>query len=314
MPKFPRDLRKFVWTLGFFIIFIIWTLTAPLSFPKGDIITVPEGSGLQSISKLLEEENIIRSPLWFRVSSILLGGERGMKAGEYYFSRPQSVLSVAWRIFRGDHGIETVRLTIPEGFTVKKISNLFDERFPYFDNEYFEEIAPEGYLFPDTYFMPVTATATSTIKTLRDNFNRKTDNLSAKILASGRSLEEVVKMASIIEAESNRSPDREIVSGILWKRIAQNVPLQVDASFVYVNGKTTNELTLDDLKIKSPYNTYINRGLPPTPISNPGLLSLEAALSPTSTPYFYFLTGKDGQMYYAKTFDEHVENKNKYLK
>jgi len=108
-------------------------------------------------------------------------------------------------------------------------------------------------------------------------------------LIMGHTLEEIIIMASLIEGEAHTQEDREIISGILWKRLKLGLPLQVDASFAYVNGKTTKELTTDDLKIDSPFNTYLYKGLPPTPISNPGLESIKAAIHPLATPYLYFL-------------------------
>lgn len=291
------------------------TVAPPRNFPTNEIITVKEGSGLIELAKKLEKDGVIRSTFWFRVAAIALKGERVMRAGDYYLPEPENALTLAWRIVRGEHELETVKITIPEGFDVKKISSLFSEKkFIFFDNIEFEQMAPEGYMFPDTYFIQVNATATSTIKFMRDNFIRKTFPIMPDVEKSGRSLEEIITMASILEGEANTPEDREIVSGILWKRLKIGMPLQVDASFSYVNGKTTEELTLEDLAIKSPYNTYINQGLPPTPISNPGLESIYAAIHPTTTPYLYFLTGDDGKMYYAKTHDEHVKNKAKYLR
>ncbi|MBI2086922.1 MAG: endolytic transglycosylase MltG [Candidatus Zambryskibacteria bacterium] len=264
----------------------------PQSFPTGSIITVPEGAGLYSLSKLLEEENVIRSPFWFRTVSILLRGEKEMKAGQYYLNRSQSTFGLAWRIFRGDHRIETVKLTIPEGFTVNKISALFDnEKFSFFDNDLFERIAPEGYLFPDTYFVPVTATASSTIKLFRDNFTKKVFPVMPEIELSGRTLEEIIIVASLIEGEANNQEDREMVSDVLWKRLKLGMPLQVDVET----------------------KTYEFQGLPERPINNPGLLSIQATLHPTTTPYLYYLTGDNGQMYYSRTFDEHVAKKQQYI-
>jgi UPF0755 protein len=288
--------------------------TPPKSYPTDSIISVKSGSGLYQLSNRLEDEGVIRSSLMFRTAAIMLGGERSMRAGEYYLSGPENVFILARRMVMGDYKIATSRITIPEGFTVRKISALFGDDFAFFDNEAFEASAPEGYLFPDTYFIPVSATATSTVKVLRDNFIRKIFPLMPEVERSGRSLDEIITMASIIESEANNQKDREIVSGILWRRFDAGMPLQVDASFIYVNGKTTFDLTLEDLKIKSPYNTYVNKGLPPTPISNPGLDSIKAALAPTSTPYVYFLTGRDGTMYYARTHDEHVRNKQRFLR
>ena len=274
-----------------FFVLAVWAVAPPSSFPTGSIISVPEGVGLYALSQQLEAEEVIRSPFWFRAAAILLGGERRMKAGEYYLSHPQNPFVIAWRILHGQHEIETVKITIPEGFTVRGISVLFGSRFPFFDNAFFERAAPEGYLFPDTYFMPVTATASSTIKLLRNNFIDKIFPVMPEVELSGRSLEEIIIMASIIEAETNTQVDREIASGILWKRLKLGMPLQVDSDMW----------------------TYEFPGLPEGPINSPGLVSIQAALHPTTTPYLYFLTGHDGKMHYAKTFDEHKSNIAKYL-
>lgn len=128
-----------------------------------------------------------------------------------------------------------------------------------------------------------------------------------------RKISDVIIMASILEGEA-LPKDRQVVAGILWKRLSIGMPLQVDATFRYINGKGTYDLTADDLKIDSPYNTYIHKGLPPGPISNPGIDAISASLNPIPTKYLYYLTEKDGTIHYAKTFTEHIANKNKYLK
>jgi UPF0755 protein len=314
-PSTFQDKRSYILLfLGLFFVISSWLVLPPLSFPVDSIITVTEGDGLYKLADSLKKDKVIRSPFWFRMVAVVLGGERDMKAGQYYLSHPQNVFMIAWRVFHGDHNIETIKLTIPEGFTIEQISTLFDERFVFFDHEDFLKLAPEGYLFPDTYFVPLTATASSTIKLLNENFLRKIFKLASLIESSGKTLEEIITMASILEREAKTKKDREIISDILWKRLELDIALQVDASFIYVNGKTTKELTQSDLKIDSPYNTYLYRGLPPTPISNPGLESIEAALHPTTTPYLYFLTADDGAMHYSRTFDEHVSKKLKYIK
>ncbi|MEK9171979.1 MAG: endolytic transglycosylase MltG [Patescibacteria group bacterium] len=276
------------------ILFVVsfFPTTPPFVFPSGSIVTIQEGIGLYTLAERLREDRVIRSPFWFRIAAILLGGERDMKAGQYLMSGPQNVFAIAWRVFHGDYDIEMVKLTVPEGFTVGEISKLFDERFVFFDHSDFVERAPEGYLFPDTYFIPVTATASSTIKLLGDNFNRKIVSSAPDIESSGRTLEEIIIMASLLEAEAKTKEDREMASDILWKRLRLGMPLQVD----------------------SETDTYAFVGLPENPINNPGLVSIDAALHPTSTPYLYFLTGDDGKMHYSRTFDEHVAKKLKYIK
>ena len=292
MHLFRHDKRIYLLLGGvLFLIILAFGVAPPSRFPTGSIVSVPEGSGLYSLAEELKVARVIRSPFWFRVVAIMLRGERKMKAGEYYLLKPESSIILAWRIFHGDFQIESIKVTIPEGFTVEKISNLFDERFVFFDNEMFKKIAPEGYLFPETYFVPVSATATSTIKLMRDIFVRKIFPLMPEVELSGKSLEEIITMASLIEGEANNQDDREIVSAVLWKRLKLGMPLQVDVEM----------------------KTYEFQGLPTSPINNPGLLSIQAAIHPTTTPYLYYLTGKDKKMHYAKTFDEHKENVVKYL-
>ena len=151
------------------------------------------------------------------------------------------------------------------------------------------------------------------VATLSEKAESVLAEYAGPIASSTRSREEIVTMASIIEEEARGVEDQHIVSGILWKRFDVGMALQVDATFAYTLGKTSHELTNDDLQKDSPYNTYTRTGLPPTPISNPGRSALEAALSPAATPYWYYLTGLDGITYFAETFEDHKKNKERYL-
>jgi UPF0755 protein len=161
--------------------------------------------------------------------------------------------------------------------------------------------------------MPWT-TPDTVLNTLKKTFDQKIESLSDDILVSKHSLKEIIIMASLIEKEANGEEDRNIVSGILWKRIDKGIPLQVDAPFLYILGKESSELTRSDLAINSPFNTYKYKGLPPSPIGNPGLASIKAAISPKESPYLYYLHDKEGIIHYAKTFTEHQNNIKKYLK
>jgi UPF0755 protein len=183
-----------------------------------------------------------------------------------------------------------------------------------FNKEEFLNLAKgrEGYLFPDTYFVSGSVNPSEIIQMMENNFTKKITSVPG-IATSTHTLKDIITMASILEGEA-LPKDRAVVAGILWKRLGMGMPLQVDSTFSYVNGKNTYELTLDDLKIDSPYNTYEHKGLPPGPISNPGLDAIISALTPTKTKYLYFLTEKDGTIHYAKTFEEHKRNKELYLK
>ncbi len=289
--KIHKKLGRFLLvSLGFLALLTI--LMPPSDFPRGSMVEIEEGVGLQTISLKLEEEKIIRAPFWFRVFAILMGGERSMKAGEYYFEKPQSTLEIAWRLTHGLYGVENVRLVVFEGFTKEKIADLFDEQFLRFEKQTFLSKAPEGYLFPDTYFVPVTASAEWVIQLMKGNFNRKVKPLLLEVEKSEHFFEEILIMASILEGEVRTREDREIVSGILWKRIEIGMPLQVDVE----------------------RTTYESRGLPEKPVNNPGLVSLESALRPKKTSYLYFLTDASGTTHYSITFDEHKEKISRLLR
>ncbi|MFH1473019.1 MAG: endolytic transglycosylase MltG [bacterium] len=285
------DKRVYLSILSLFLVVYIFAANPPRNFPSGTMVSVVEGSGLQELALKLEEDEVIRSPFWFRTVAIILGGERAMQAGQYYLPYPQSTFTLAWRVVRGKYGIENKRVTIPEGYTIEKISKLFDEHFQSFDTQEFLVKAREGYLFPDTYFIPMNATAGDVISIMENNFSRQTAELKSEIDTSGRTLGEIVNMAAIIEKEASGESDRSIISGILWKRLANDIALQVDVAPI----------------------TYERKGLPDEPIANPGILAIKAALHPESSPYLYYLHDKLGNTYYAKTFEEHKINKQKYL-
>ena len=264
----------------------------------------------------MEEKSVVRSAVVFQFFAILFGGDKQVLAGDYFFEKKVPVFSVASRLSRGDYQLEAVKITIPEGFTLREMADLFTERFELFDRDEFLELTrgEEGYLFPDTYFFLPTAEAPVIVFTMMNNFEEKIAPLQDDILESGRSLDEIITMASIIEKETGPNDDRAIIAGILWKRIRIGMPLQVDASFLYINGKGSFELTLSDLKIDSPYNTYKYKGLPPSPIASPGMESIVAAANPKDSPYLYYLHDKEMNVHYGKDFEEHKANKRKYLK
>jgi len=199
--------------------------------------------------------------------------------------------------------------------TVSEIAKIFEGHFPSFDKESFLKLAKgkEGYLFPDTYFFGADATAESVIAAMSANFSARTADAEKETAAKKKKWQDIVTMASILEKEANDPQSMGIVSGILWKRIRLGMPLQADSTLTYVTGRGTSELTASDLAMKSPYNSYANTGLPPGPISNPGLVAIEAALNPASTPYLYFLTDSKGIMHYAADLEAHAANRQKYL-
>ncbi len=316
---FPENLNKkrviLAFVLAFVIsLFLVLVFSSTSRFPVGTVVEIKSGESLQSITVKLRQDNIIRSEFIFRSLVIAFGGEKKVIAGDYLLARKENAFSMARRLVNGKFGIDTLKITIPEGWNIFQIADYLEKNLVLFNKKDFIDLAKdkEGYLFPDTYFVLGSVKPTEIIKMMENNFLKRIDVLEEKISRSGYTKKEIIIMASILEGEA-LPKDRNVVAGILWKRLDMGMPLQVDSTFSYINGKNTYELTLDDLKIDSLYNTYKYKGLPPGPINNPGLEAITSALNPIKTKYLYFLTEKDGTIHYAKTFEEHKRNKELYL-
>lgn len=304
--------------VGLLLWCVLWFvyIRPPADFPAASFFNIEKGISLSQLSAQLESAHLIRSAGFFKLSAYISGNQGRVLSGEYFMNAPVSSFELLSRIANGAFGIEYKEVTIPEGSSVKQAAGIIKKAIPEFDEKRFVAIAApfEGYLFPDTYrFLPKTS-PDEVLQVMQKNFDDKIAALQPEITTFGKPLSDIVKMASIVEEEGRTTITRRTIAGILWKRISIGMPLQVDASFLYINGKNTYTLTLDDLAIESPYNSYLHKGLPPTPITNPGLDSLSATISPISTPYLYFLTDKHGVMHYARTFDEHLANKAQFLK
>lgn len=317
-PYYRRQLFSTIFLLV--VLFAVFAYSffigPPRDFNKsGKLFTISSGETLTGIANDLVKNSIISNPICVKVFATFLGQRRGSKAGDYYFPEPVSCFSVAARIVHGDYGLFPVKVTLVEGLNSREIAKFLLNKFPSFDEAGFIKLAneKEGFLFPDTYFFFPNIKPEDVTTALENNFQVKIAPLEGEIKKSGRSLSEIITMASIVEDEAKTTEDRKIVAGILWKRIKLGMPLQVDAPFRYLDGKGTFDLTTSDLATSSPYNTYTHKGLPPTPIGNPGLDSILAALRPEKTNYLYFVSNKKGVIHYATTFEEHQTNRELYL-
>lgn len=317
--KYTNLLHTVFIVLFSLLILYVGFISAPSEFPKGSIYDLKSGQTLSLVASNFKESKVIRSEFFFKTFVYLFSfGDSRLIAGDYALHSRQSVITLAWRVSNGVLDIVPVKITIPEGMNSYEIANLISSNFPSFDKKIFLNIVEkrklEGYLFPDTYFFMPDMTEEEIIKIMKDNFDERIKEVSVEIKRFGKSVSDIIKMASILEGEARLKETREIVAGILWRRIAIGMALQVDTSFKYINGKTSATLTTDDLKIDSPYNSYTRRGLPPTAISNPGIEAILAAINPIKTSYLYFLTDKEGNMHYSATFEGHVANKLTYLR
>ncbi len=276
------------------LVFFLSLFRAPADFPRESIVSVNSGSGLRQISLKLKNEGIIKSRTIFEAIVIMYGGDRNIIAADYYFSLPISVIEVARRISRGDHQLESFKITIPEGFNRIEMSEILRKKLKNFNSDNFLALTKdkEGYLFPDTYFFLATDSETEVVKAMTDNYEKKVAPLRDEILAKKRTEKDIIIMAALLEKEAKGDQDRDTISGILWKRLSINMALQADAA----------------------PETYERRGLPDAPLGSPGLEAILAAINPASSPYLYYIHDKEGNTHYARNFEEHKKNIEKYLK
>ncbi|MDP2671843.1 MAG: endolytic transglycosylase MltG [bacterium] len=288
----------------------------PTTAEKEKVIIINKGDSFLQVAQKLEEEGIIRNSVAFRIYLRLNNKEPAVQAGSFKIKtglKPEEVLQ-ALAVGRVDKWI-----TLREGLRVEEMAEKLSKEFPVKEED-FLKASREGYMFPDTYLIPVEADGKTVASILRKNFDKRTAELKSSIGQSTRSLAETVVLASLVERESRSSAERPIIAGILLKRLKIGMRLEVDATIQYALGYQQGEQTWwkknldrEDLAIVSSYNTRKNAGLPPAPICNPGLSSIKAVISPQETDYYYYLHDKEGKVHFAKTLDEHNANVAKYL-
>jgi UPF0755 protein len=310
----------------FFIIFLFvlqGIYLAPVSNSGEKIFSVKRGEGVFEIAQNLKKEELIKSPFFFNFYILLTGKTRNLQAGDYLLSSSLSVKEIAQNMIEGNSFKER-EITIIEGWGIKEIGNYFADRgiFSYeevieksksssFDFDFLEDNI-EGYLFPDTYRIYRDDEVEDVFEKMILNFEEKVvKGLKEKIERQERSLSDIIIMASMIEREVINIDEKKVVSGLLWKRKENGIPLQVDATINYITGR--REITKEDKKIDSPYNTYQYKGLPLGAICNPGIESIVAALEPKETNFWYYLSRPDGVTMFSKTLEEHNVKKSKYL-
>jgi UPF0755 protein len=313
------------------------TTSAPVTF------SVPKGATTREVAAGLEGKNLIDSTFIFVGYAMLEGANGKIQAGDYALDRKMSMNEILDNLVNGKVTRSLKRVTIVEGATNAQIkkslvdaglvtSGQFDDAVNV-DHEFkfnpdAREVEYEGYLFPDTYQFDVTWDSNQIIQRMLRNFESKvTDQMVEDAKKRNLSMAEIIVLASIIEREVGRSSsvqiteavskvmqeEREKVSSVFYNRLEIDMPLQSDATVNYVTGKNDRQALFDDLKVDSPYNTYKHTGLPPGPISNPGIDSIWAAIYPADTNYLYFLSDISGTAYFARTIEEHNSNRAKYL-
>lgn len=278
------------------------------------VVTVAKGDTVSAVAQRLENQNVLPSAFLFRIISRAFFAD-GFVAGAYTISLRDSLFSIAHNMANGITKTKPLVLTIPEGATVEEIGKRVSMVLPLIKADIFVHDAEkyEGYLFPETYYVTQQTTEAEVVEKMQTEFASRTKKYQETAEQQKKKWSDVIILASIIEKEGKSETDRRMIATILERRLAIGMALQVDATFLYTHNKGSAELTLDEMRDDSPYNTYTRPGLPVGPICNPGIESIDAVLNPTPNQYLYYLTGSDGKMHYAKTFAEHVENKKLYL-
>lgn len=295
---------------------------------------IQNGESVQQIADNLQNEDLINGAHFFKfyVWKEKLAGK--LQAGDYELSSAMAIPDIVDLFIGGKVKSSEIKVTIPEGFLNKEIdkrladSNLIKEgEFIKFDeddnldlskyeflNDKPSNVGLQGYYFPDTYIYFEDSTMENIIGKMLDNFDRKlTPDLREEIKNQNKSVFEIIIMASIIEKEAGLAEDMGKVAGVFQNRLDAGHPLESCATVNYIMGKNKPQLDNEDLEIDSLYNTYKYSGLPPAPISNPGINAIKAAIYPEKTDYFYFLTKGNKETVFSKTYEEHLINKNKYL-
>jgi len=311
-------------------------INAPSPTLVSQSFSIAKGESIVSISSRLKQENFIYSDLIFRFYLKMVNKAQDIKAGYYLLPARASIKNTV-QIITNNHVLADGNFLIKEGETLKEIENNLQQKgillssqnlnrwqIKDFSSEYsvlFQDIAPdnslEGYLFPDSYHLSQGLSEKEIINSFLNNFSKKLTQVD--LFQQGNfqhNFYENLIMASILEKEVQIEIDKRMVADILWRRLKENIPLQVDATICYAQNQSfiDCQLTEKAFKIDSQYNTYLYKGLPPSPICNPGLESIKAALNPLSNQSWYYLTDRQtGKTIYSKTYEDHLEMRQKYL-
>lgn len=301
------------------VLITVWFLnTAPSS--TANAVTVEKGSTAADVAATLHAEGVVRSESLTYAALVILGNPSSIKAGDYVFSAGLSTYEIVKTIYASTPQDALVSVTLPEGITVHEMADILAAAIADFDAARLRELGAqqEGYLWPETYFVPTDFTADDAYELLTSTAAEKQTALFT-LYPSSLTHAEVVILASIVEREANTLESMRMVAGILLHRIEIGMPLQADATIEYALEEKLGELPEGQLadhleNLDSPYNTYLYPGLPPTPIGNPGEDALRAVLDPLVTENLYYITDESGVFHYAETYDEHLDNVNTYLR
>lgn len=305
-------------------------------------VEIPIGSGLTSISEMLEEKGLVKDAKIFKYYA-KFNNESQFQAGSYGLTKAMTFDELIESLKSGKvYRTPVFTMTIPEGLTLDQIAAIVEKRISIPEKEFLdyvndeqtiadlmgrypniltEEILEEdvrypleGYLFPATYpFYEEKPSVETVVTTMLDATSDNITPYFAYLESNKKSVHWLLTFASLLEREATAKTDRETIASVFYNRMDEGMPLQTDPTVLYALGKHKDRVLYSDLEVQDPYNTYVHTGLPPGPIANAGRSSIEAVVDPSITEYFYFLAGKDGQNHFAKTYEEHLRLKNEHI-
>ena len=297
------------------------------SFNGEKVLKIEMGTAFTKIMDTLEEEKIIDSRTMFKYAAYVLNLDQKLKAGKYKFTPGLSNYDILKKLEKCDYVIESV--TLPEGITLKQMAAILKEKLEINDNRFLELCSDgkfisglgleydslEGFLFPDTYYIAWGTPESEIIKILVGQFNSVFEKLNGSSkMYEKYNKHEIVTMASLVEGEAMLDEEKGTIAGVFYNRLQKRIRLAADPTIQYIIPDGPRRLLNDDLKIDSPYNTYLHYGLPPGPINNPGETSLKAALFPEETDYLYFVANGEGGHKFSRTMQEHLDAKKEFDK
>lgn len=303
----------------------ISTVKKPLKISDSEVVNVQEGDSFYSIINRLSSENKIKSPLIIKIYTKLTGLDLEVIPGSHTLDKSMSINDIA-KTLKDNNNANAITITIPEGFNVEDIAARVEEKGICTKDEFLNAVKSyplpsyvkdnpdkrynlEGFLFPDTYNFEVGVQPEYIIETMIKRFEEVWGKITEGLDIKEDDIEKVINVASIIEKEARVDEDRPLIASVIYNRLDQDMPLQIDATVIYAHGYYIENVRNRHLAIESKYNTYLHKGLPVGPICNPGAPSIEAALNPATTNYLFYLLASDDEHYFTDNYDDFLKKK-----
>lgn len=303
----------------------ISTINKPLKISDSQVVDVKEGDSFYSIINSLSNENKIKSPFIIKIYAKLTGLDLEVVPGSHTLDKGMSVKDIA-KTLKDTNNANEITLTIPEGFNIEDIAARVEEKGICSKDEFLNAVKSyplpsyvkdnsdkrynlEGFLFPDTYNFEIGVEPQYIIKTMIKRFEEVWNEITQGLDIKEDNIENIINVASIIEKEARVDEDRPLIASVIYNRLKQNMPLQIDATVIYAHGYYIENVRNRHLAIESKYNTYLYKGLPVGPICNPGAPSIKAALHPSDTNYLFYLLASDDEHYFTDNYDDFLKKK-----